>query len=486
MAAEPAPGGGGPIARAEPARMPDRPRDWRAELRATIALGLPLIGAQLAQIGINTTDTVMMGRLGAEALAAGALGTTLLFLVIIVQIGLSAGVGTLVAQARGARASAVREPRRIVRQGFWAVTGWALLGMLALTGGERLLVLANQEPATAARAMDYLWPALWSLPFSGLYVVLRAFVLSLERTREVFLITLSAIVVNACLNAVLMFGHLGFPALGIAGTGIATAVTNAYQFAALAWLVTRDPAIRRYSVLGRFWRPDPRMLARVLRLGLPIALLLIAEVGTFAGSTAIAGMVGTQTLAAHAIALQVASVTFMVPLGLSQATSVRVGLAYGRGRGVALAGHVSLALGLVFAAVAALVMVAVPGTLVAAFIDADAAATTAALATSFLLFAALFQLVDAGQVVLAASLRGIGDTTVPLVLGVLGYWGVGLPLGALLALGPPPALRGSAPAWEPWGGLGVWAGLATGLAVVCALLAVRWMVQLARVRAARH
>ena len=449
---------------------------WAGELRATLALGLPLIAAQLAQIAINATDTLMMGRLGPQWLAAGVLGTTLLFLFIIVQIGLSAAVGTLIAQARGARPNAVREPRRIVRQGFWVVSILAAVAMLALTQGAAILRAAGQDPALAATAMDYIRPALWAMPFAGLFVVLRAFVMALERTRELLIIIIAAIGLNAALNFVLMFGKLGMPALGIAGTGIATTVANGFQFVALALVVTRDPRMRRYAVFGRFWRADPSRFLAIVKLGVPIALLLLAEVGAFSGSTALAGMVGTQTLAAHAIALQIGAITFMIPLGLSQATNVRVGLAYGRGHGVALAGHVSLVLGLGVAAHAALAMLLAPDLLVAAFIDARTASRTAALAASFLLVAALFQLVDAGQVVLASALRGTGDTTVPLVMGVFGYWVVGLPLGAALAFG-----------WlgEPMGGTGVWIGLASGLASVCVLLGWRWTARLRAIRAER-
>ena len=449
---------------------------WWRETRATVTLGLPLIAAQLAQIAINTTDTVMMGWLGPRSLAAGALGTTLLFVFIIVAIGLSVGVGTLVAQTRGADPSDLGGVRRIVRQGFWAVTIFALLALLMLREGEALLVLAGQEPALASEAMLYLRPAMWAVPLAAWFVVLRAFVLSLERPRPILAVTVVAILVNASLNWVLMFGRLGMPALGIGGTGIATTISNGFMLVALAIVVARDPAMRRFRVFSQVWRPDPSRLWRVFRIGVPISLLLLAEVGTFSGSTAIAGMVGTQTLAAHAIALQVAGVAFMIPLGLSQATNVRVGLAYGRGSGVALAGWVSLALGLGIAAVSALVMFTVPEVLVAGFIDPETAERTYALAVSFLFYAALFQLVDSGQVLYASALRGMGDTAVPLALGLVGYWGIGLPLAATLALG----LVG-----EPIGGVGVWIGLAVGLAVVCALLAVRWHVMLRRMRAAR-
>ena len=446
---------------ARPAR-PSRP-SWAGELRATLALGLPLVAAQLAQIAINTTDTLMMGRLGPEALAAGALGTTLLFLPTIAGIGLTAAVSAIVAQERGARPSDVRGPRRTVRQGLWAVTLLGLPGLVLLWYGDRVLLLIGQDPALVGGSLGYLRTAMWGFLPTLWFLVLRAFVSATERATPILLITLGGVAVNAGANWLLMFGHYGLPALGIRGTGIATALTNTAMLIALAAFIARDRRLRRYRLAGRLWRPDREKLATVFRIGLPISGLLVAEVGGFAASTAMAGRIGADTLAAHAIALQIASVTFMVPLGLSQATTVRVGLAAGRGAGVALAGRVSLALGCGFAALAAVLMLLAPGALVSAFIDPSAAA--AALAITFVGVAAVFQLVDAAQVILAAALRGLGDTGVPLVMGLIGYWGIGLPLGATLAFGGLGA---------PLGGLGVWIGLASGLASVAVLLGWRW------------
>ena len=451
-----------------------RSASWRAELRGTVALGVPLIAAQVAQIALQTTDTLMMGRLGPEALAAGALANTLYFLFVIVGIGLTAAVSAMVAQERGARASDVRGPRRTFRAGIWAVTLYALPMSVLIWNGDAILRLLGQDPALVERATGYLHTVIWGFLPALWFLVLRAFVSSLERPAPILVIALAAIAVNAGLNWVLMFGRFGFPALGIAGTGIATSLVNAGSLLALGLYVARDRAMRRYRLAGRLWRIDPEKLATVARIGLPVSGLLLAEVGGFAASTTMAGMIGTETLAAHAIALQIASVTFMVPLGLSQATTVRVGLAAGRGGGVGLAGNVSIALGLGFAALAALLMIAMPNVLVGAFIDADASARTAALAVSFLGVAALFQLVDAAQVVLASALRGLGDTAVPLAMGLFGYWGIGLPLGATLAFG-----------WlgDPLGGIGVWFGLAGGLTAVSLLLGWRWRRDVVRWRA---
>ena len=449
---------------AAPAGQPE-PHAWRLELRATLSLGLPLIASQLAQIAINTTDTLMMGRLGPEALAAGALGTTLQFLFVIAGIGLTIAVGAMIAQERGARSSAVRGPRRTVRQGLWAVTILSVPSLFVLWRAEDVLIAFNQDPALAAYAVDYIRASMWALPFVLWFTVLRAFASALERPWPVLVITLVAIVANAAINYVLMFGHFGFPALGIQGTGIATTVVNAAMLVMLAVFIHRDRRMHRYRLAGRLWRADWPRLWELSRIGVPISLLLLAEVGAFAATTALAGMLGTTTLAAHTIALQIASVAFMVPLGLSQATTVRVGLAYGARRDIGVPGHVSLTLALGFAVVTAALFFLFPGQFVRAFINATNSPDVAALAISFLFLAAVFQLVDAAQIVLGAALRGLGDTVLPLAAGVVGYWLIGLPLGAALAFG-----------WfgAPWGGLGVWTGLATGLTIVAVLLALRW------------
>ena len=438
---------------------------WRAELRATLALGLPLIASQLAQIAINTTDTLMMGRLGAQALAAGALGTTLQFLFVIAGIGLTIAAGAMVAQERGARSSAVRGPRRTVRQGLWAVTILSVPSLIVLWNAESVLMALGQDPELSRQAVTYIRASMWALPFVLWFTTLRAFASALERPWPVLVITLVAIAANAAMNYVLMFGKLGFPALGIQGTGIATTVVNAAMLVALAIFIHRDRRMHRYRLAGRLWRTDWPRLWQLTKVGLPISLLLLAEVGAFAATTALAGMLGTVTLAAHTIALQIASVAFMVPLGLSQATTVRVGLAHGARRDIAVPGHVSLSLALGFALLTAALFFALPSQFVAAFINRAEAPEVTALAIGFLFLAAVFQLVDAAQIVLGAALRGLGDTALPLGAGVVGYWLIGLPLGAALAFG-----------WlgEPWGGRGVWVGLATGLTVVAILFTLRW------------
>jgi MATE family multidrug resistance protein len=235
----------------------------------------------------------------------------------------------------------------------------------------------------------------------------------------------------------------------------------------MAVVVWIHPKFRRYQLFGRFWRSDwPRFWA-LLRLGAPISGILAFEVTIFNAAAFLMGLIGAAQLAAHAIALQVASVTFMVPLGLGQAVTVRVGIAYGAGdnAGVSRSGWVAYAMGVSFMAVMALIMFIAPRPLISAFIDIHdpANANVVELAVTFLAFAALFQVADGAQAVAAGMLRGLQDANVPMLYAAIGYWGIGLPLGALLAF------------QFGFGGAGIWTGLFIGLAVVAALLLYRWL-----------
>jgi MATE family multidrug resistance protein len=241
------------------------------------------------------------------------------------------------------------------------------------------------------------------------------------------------------------------------------------MFAGLTLLMLRDRRFRRYAIFGRFWRPDWPHFRELCRLGLPISAALVFEVSIFNAAVFLMGLVGPNALAAHAIAIQIASLTFMVPLGFGQAVTVRVGRAYGAGdrEGIRRAGWTAYALGVGFMGLTACVMLFAPRLLIGAFLDLSLPENEAviALAITFLMFAALFQIVDGAQAVAIGMLRGLHDTRVPMIFAAIGYWGIGLPLGALLAF--PLGFNGS----------GIWIGLAAGLAVVAALLTGRWIMR---------
>jgi MATE family multidrug resistance protein len=440
---------------------------WRAELRATLSLGWPLVLTNLAQTAMTTTDVIMTGRLGARMLAAGVLGTTLYFAVLIFCIGLVTATAPMVAREIGRSRHSVREVRRTVRQGLWSAAFIAVPAWLILWHGEAILLAFGQEPELAAAAGTYLHTLQWSvLPFLA-YLVLRSWMSALERPLWSLVIGATAILFNIGANWCLMYGNLGFPALGLPGSGIATSLSSTLLFAGLATVALVDRRFRRYHIFGRFWRADWPRFIEFWRLGVPIAATLAFEITIFNAAVFLMGLLGEAELAAHSIAMQIASLTFMVPLGLGQAATVRVGRAYGAGDsdGVTRAGWTAFALVFCFMLMTATAMVTIPEVLIGAFIDVrdPSNARVVGLAVTFLAFAALFQVADGGQAVAIGMLRGLHDTRVPMMIAATGYWAIGFPLSAILAF--PLGLRGS----------GVWIGLATGLAAVASLLLWRWL-----------
>ncbi len=446
-------------------RAPGNP--WREEMRAMLQLSWPMILTNLGQTAMTATDVLMMGRLGPDALAAGSLGANLYFMPMIFGLGLMTAASPMIAIELGRKRHSVRDVRRTVRQGLWLSIMVSIPIWFFLWQAETILKAMGQEPRLAAMAGSYVHTLMWAnLPFYG-YLVLRSFISALERPRWALVIVFAAVAFNVLANWCLMFGNLGFPALGLPGSGIATALSSALMFAGMAWVVSFERRFRRYRLFGRFWRADWPRLKAFLKLGLPIAALLLFEVSIFNASSFLMGLISAASIAAYAIAIQVASLAFMVPLGRGQAGTVRVGRAHGAGdhEAVTRAGWTAYAMGVGFMAVTASVMILFPQMLIAAFLDLDAPenAEVVRLAAIFLAFAGLFQIVDGAQAVGGGMLRGLRDTTVPMIYALIGYWGVGLPLGALLAF--PVGLEGR----------GIWMGLSAGLAVVAVLLLVRWL-----------
>ena len=347
------------------------PRAWQHEFRATLALSWPIILTNLAQMALNTTDVVMMGRLGSDALAAGSLGFNLYFPLAMLGIGTVSAVAPMVAREMGRRSNSVRDVRETVRQGFWTALALALPVWVVLWFTEPLLIAIGQEPHLAALAAGYTRTLQWAyLPFL-FFVVLRFFVSALERPLWAFIVVGAAVPLNALADWCLIFGKLGFPRMELVGAGIATSVVSALMFIGLAVPVLLDRKFRRYHVFGRFWKANWPRFRQLWRLGLPIAVTLVFEVSIFAAAVLLMGLVGPTALAAHAIAMQIASLTFMVPLGFSQAVTVRVGRAFGAGdrAGIRRAGWTSFAMGVGFMAATGCVMLLAPRLLVAGFLD---------------------------------------------------------------------------------------------------------------------
>jgi MATE family multidrug resistance protein len=444
-----------------------RSNAWWAEALATLTLSWPLILTNLAQIAMTTTDVMMLAWRGPATLAAGSLGLNLYFAPMIFGVGLMIATSPMLATERGKLRHSVRDLRRTVRQGLWMAVAVCIPAWILLWNAETLLAAMGQEKDLAAEAGIYVRWLQWAmLPFYW-YIVLRSFVTALERPTSALMIGLIAVAFNALANWCLIFGNLGFPALGIAGSGLATSLSSFLLFAGMLFVVSADHRFRRYRLLGQFWKADwPRFWA-LLRLGAPIAGILTFEVTTFNAAALLMGLIDAPSLAAHAIAIQIASISFMIPLGLGQAATVRVGLAFGARdhEGLARAGWTAYGMSAIFMSLMALIMFVYPRQLVGAFFDIRDPGNSAVvnLAMTFLGFAALFQIVDGAQAVGGGMLRGLHDTTWPMIYAAVGYWGVGLPLGVVLAF----SLH--------FRGAGIWIGLCTGLAVVAALLLVRWL-----------
>lgn len=440
------------------------PSTLAGHVRRTIVLGAPLVAAQIAQMLIGVTDTVMVGWLGTKELAAGTLAFQTFFIFLIFGLGFGAAMMPLIAAATGR--DDTRGVRRATRMGLWALTGLALLFMVPLWFTEEILLELGQKAELAALAGLYMHIAQWSLLPMFWIVGLRSFLTSIERTSAVLLLVIATAILNGLFNYAFIFGNFGAPRLGIQGAAVATLLSNLIGASLSLFYVSSLKAAAPYQLFTRFWRPDWLGLREIVLLGVPISLTILAEAGLFSAASVMIGWLGAVQLAAHGIALQIASVAFMIPLGISQASSVRVGQAAGRRdlSAIGYAGHAAMLIAVFFALLSIIVMVTIPETLIRLFLDArgENVATVVAYAVPLLGMAALFQLVDSIQVVAAGNLRGLQDTRMPLVIASLSYWIVGIGIAYVLAF--PLGL----------GGVGVWGGLAAGLASAAILLTLRF------------
>ncbi len=443
-------------------------RQSAGELRATLALAWPLILANLTQQAIQATDVLLMGRLGATPLAAATLALNLTFTFNIFLLGLITASSPMMATALGRRFNAVRDVRRTFRAGLWLIAIAMPPYWLLLWHVGDLMRAFGQSEELASQGQTFLRAYMWCTAPWLLFQLLRNFLSALERPRVVLWLSLSGIALNFVLSWSLIFGHFGLPALGLVGGGLGSTLTWMVICAALIAVTSFNRQFRRFHLFGNWWRFDAQRTASMVRLGWPIGVTMALEMGVFALAAYFMGWLGAEAVAAHAIALQIAALTFMVPLGLGQAATVRVGLAVGRGDqpGIGRAGWTAWTIGVAFMGAMALVMWLASRQLVTLFLaDVPANALVIALAVSFLRVAAAFQLVDGAQVIGAGMLRGLHDTRWPLLFALFGYWIVGLGIGSWLAFG------------RDWRGVGIWVGLASGLAAVAVLMLARWVLR---------
>ncbi len=429
----------------------------------------PLILTNITMVLINATDVLLLAKLGPDALAASALGTSIVFAVLLIGIGIVTAGSPLMAAELGHRPNSVRDVRRTFRQTMWAATCVCIPFWLLLWNTTDLLVWAGQPARLAEETGIFVRAMMWVLwPQLGI-VALRSFMAALELPKWTTIAGFAAVVVNAVINYALIFGHFGLPKLGLFGAGIGSSITGLFQFLFLMGVTFVHPRFRRYRLFGRWWRADWARFATIWRLGTPIGLHMGFEAMVFSAAVFLMGYINTASVAAHAVAIQIASMTFMVPMGIGQAATVRVGLGYGRRDAEAIrkAGWAAYIMGVGFMTVMAAVIWIIPGPLAELFLDPENAANTEVLrlAVQFLIIAAVFQIVDGAQVVGTGMLRGLQDTTWPMLFAAFGYWVIGIGVGAWLAFD-----RGMQ-------GVGVWIGLAVGLGIVALLVLVRWIAR---------
>jgi MATE family multidrug resistance protein len=425
-------------------------------------LAAPLAIAQLSQMAMGVTDTILLGSLGPEAIAAGGLGAGLFFVVVTLLQGVLSSVSVTVANARGAQAD------HRVPHIYW--TGLLLSALLAVPAFVLLslaqpILLAFGEPATLARDVGAYssvlrWASLGSLIGVGM---MRAFLPAIGAAKRLLWISIASIGVNAVLNYGLIHGAYGLPRMGLLGSAAATTATVWLSAIALVALLHGRSRYRHFVTVAR---PNVPLMGELFGIGWPVAITYGVESMLFLATGLMIGVLGERQLAAHQIALNVASVSFMVPLAIGQAANVRVGYWLGAGQPVAArhAGFVAIGLGVAFMSLSGLVLITAPHAIVGLYLRLDdpGNAQTVAIAASLLGVAAVFQIVDGVQAIGSGCLRGLKDTRIPMVAAALGYWGVGFPTGYFLAF------------HAGLGARGLWWGLAAGLASVALLMTLRF------------
>ncbi len=431
----------------------------RTEARAMALLAIPVVLDHLGSMSMPFVDTIMVGRLGPEELGAVGAAAAVYSVYMVFANGIISSVSPTVAHAFGARED--EEIGRAAGQGFWLVLGLALLGWIVTWNMEGLMSLTGQDPEVASLAGQYIRALSAGIPASLSYFHLRSFAVGLGQTRITMVISFIGAAVNIPLVYLLIFGGGGIPPLGVTGAGLATAAVHWVMLLTMSAWVRRHREFRAYHLLAHALRPEPAFLKRLIRLGLPIGAGMSMENGFFALTNTLMGRFSTVALASHQIAINVAAIAFMVPLGISVATTTRVGHAMGRREPelAALAGWTGIVMGGMVMSVTALTFILFSRPIISIY---TADPETAAYARGLLAIAGAFQICDGLQVTALGALRGLKDTTVPMFTNLLSYWLCGLPVG--LWLGFTMELEGE----------GLWWGLTAGLTVAAVAHGLRF------------
>jgi MATE family multidrug resistance protein len=425
------------------------------EVREFGKLAVPLAGAQLAQAAVGFVDTLMMGHLGAESLAAGGLASSAFQLVLNTTSGIVMSVSPLVAEAYGAGRKTQVE--QIARQGLWLSLIIGIPMMFAISHLNSVMIHLGQTERTVMLADGYLDYILWGFFPAIAFAMLRGYVSALSQARPIMMIVLVGTITNITGNYVLGYGKFGFPRMELAGLGLASGLSFWVMFLALFLYTCNNQTLKEY----RFWRElhrlRPQILWQLVVVGISIAVTIAVEYGLFTAVTFLMGTLGTETLAAHQTVYQTVFLLFMVPLGMSYAATVRVGQWMGQRdrQGTRQAGYVCVAAAAIFMALTAIILLLFRQPIIGIYLDINDPESTRviSLAIPMLMIAALAQLLDGVQRVAMGALYGLQDTRTPMILSVITFWGVGLASGYVLGFP------------MGFGGIGLWTGQSIGVAV---------------------
>ena len=443
----------------------DISNSYKPHFRATLSLGLPLIGSHLMQMVPNLTVTVMLGWYGVDELAASVLAHSLFFIILIVGSGFAIAVMPMVASA--AAVNNKTSVRRSVRMGLWISVIYSILFIPILLFSENLFLMLGQDENLAKSAQAYLRIAGWSI-IPGLFIMaLKSFFSALERPKVVLVSLVVGGLANIFLNYALIFGNFGCPELGLAGAAIATLLTTILSMVILIYYCLFKSEYSSYAIFINIWRVDIGAFKEVFVLGLPIGITMLAESGLFSATAVMMGWLGTSALAAHGIAIQISGITFMIYLGLANAGTVRVGRAIGRldYSGLRLASIAVILLTFIAVLAVALLFLIIPKPLLMLFLSPTHIDTPAIILIGIplLAIAALFQITDGLQVVVLGLLRGLKDTKIPMFITTICYWVVGIPCSYVFGF------------VFNWNSNGIWFGLVIGLTLASTFLSIRYI-----------
>ncbi len=425
------------------------------EVREFFKLAIPLTGIQLSQAAIGFVDTLMMGRMGLETLAAGGLASLTFSVFLYTAAGVVMGISPIVAMAYGAHNKP--EIERVVQQGCLLVIGMSIPIAFGITNFDLLMRHLGQADTTVTLGNTYLDIMAWGfLPALG-FSMLRSVVSAMSHPKIVMSIAIGGTMINIIGDYALGFGKLGFPNLGIAGLAIASITAMWAMFLALIAYILTQKELKTYQFFPNIYRLDRQILGSLVRVGIPIGVATALEIGLFTIVTYLMGLLGTEVLAAHQIILQTIAITFMVPLAMSYAATIRVGQEIGQHNlvGATRAGYVSGGVGLGFMLLLAVILLVFPQQIIGIFIDTynPKNATVIRLATGMMQVAALSQILDGPQKIFMGALYGLQDTRIPMLLSLLAFWGVGLTSGYWLGF------------HTSLGGRGLWIGQSIGIAI---------------------